>query len=98
VRLKAMTRPPDLKDIDEQIEKLNVEKEAAVMEQDFEKAAHLRDRAEKLKKEKDKLTKDWRDKARRPTASSMKKHRRGRLQDDAACRSRRSARTRPSAC
>ena len=59
-----MTRPPDLKEIDEQIEKLNTEKEAAVMEQDFEKAAHLRDQAEKLKKEKDKLNKDWREKAK----------------------------------
>ena len=39
IRLKAMTRPPDLKDIDESIEKLNHEKEAAVAEQDFEKAA-----------------------------------------------------------
>ncbi|WP_439620902.1 ATP-dependent Clp protease ATP-binding subunit [Gemmata sp.] len=64
VRLKAMTRPPDLKEIDEQIDKLNAEKEAAVMEQDFEKAAHLRDKAEKLKKQKDQLTKDWRDKAK----------------------------------
>jgi ATP-dependent Clp protease ATP-binding subunit ClpC len=64
VRLKAMTRPPNLKDIDEQIDKLNTEKEAAVMEQDFEKAAHLRDKAEKLKKEKDRVTKDWRDKAK----------------------------------
>ncbi len=64
VRLKAMTRPPDLKDIDERIDKLNTEKEAAVMEQDFEKAAHLRDQAEKLKKEKDKLHKDWREKAK----------------------------------
>jgi ATP-dependent Clp protease ATP-binding subunit ClpC len=64
VRLKAMTRPPDLKEIDERIEKLNAEKEAAVMEQDFEKAAHLRDQAEKIKKEKDKLTKDWREKAK----------------------------------
>src|SRR5215211_5898447 len=64
VRLKAMTRPPDLKELDESIEKLNQEKEAAVMEEDFEKAAHLRDQAEKIKKEKDKLTKDWRDKAK----------------------------------
>ncbi|MCE9563125.1 MAG: ATP-dependent Clp protease ATP-binding subunit [Planctomycetes bacterium] len=64
VRLKAMTRPPDLKAIDEDIDKLNTEKEAAVMEQDFEKAAHLRDKAEKLKKQKDQLTKDWRDKAK----------------------------------
>ena len=39
VRLKAMTRPPDLKDLDDQIEQLNQEKEAAVAEQDFEKAA-----------------------------------------------------------
>src|SRR5207245_5255068 len=34
VRLKAMTRPPDLKEIDTQIEQLNQEKEAAVAEQD----------------------------------------------------------------
>src|SRR5204862_5347812 len=36
VRLKGMTRPPDLKELDEKIEKLNQEKEAAVMDQDFE--------------------------------------------------------------
>jgi ATP-dependent Clp protease ATP-binding subunit ClpC len=64
VRLKGMTRPPDLKEIDESIDKLNAEKEAAVMEQDFEKAAHLRDQAEKLKKKKDQMHKDWRDKSR----------------------------------
>src|SRR6516225_5087012 len=34
VRLKAMTRPPDLKELDSQIEQLNQEKEAAVAEQD----------------------------------------------------------------
>jgi len=64
VRLKAMTRPPDLKELDEQIEKLNQEKEAAVMEQDFEKAAHLRDQAEKLRKKKETTTKEWREKAK----------------------------------
>src|ERR1022692_765277 len=64
VRLKAMTRPPDLKELDGQIEKLNTEKEAAVAEQDFEKAAHLRDQADKLKKRKDSITKEWRDKAK----------------------------------
>src|SRR5437762_487011 len=64
VRLKGMTRPPDLKELDEQIEKLNQEKEAAVMEQDFEKAAHLRDQAEKLRKKKEQITKDWREKAK----------------------------------
>ncbi|MGL6094223.1 MAG: ATP-dependent Clp protease ATP-binding subunit [Fimbriiglobus sp.] len=64
IRLKAMTRPPDLKDIDEQIEKLNQEKESAVAEQDFEKAAALRDQADKLKKKKDSVTKEWREKAK----------------------------------
>jgi ATP-dependent Clp protease ATP-binding subunit ClpC len=61
VRLKAMTRPPDLKGIDAQIEQLNQEKETAVAEQDFEKAAHLRDQADKLKKEKEKRHREWRD-------------------------------------
>src|SRR6266581_363894 len=64
VRLKAMTRPPDLKDLDEQIEKLNKEKEDAVSEQDFEKAAHLRDQADKLKKKKQNILRDWREKSR----------------------------------
>lgn len=64
VRLKAMTRPPDLKEIDTQIDQLNTEKESAVAEQDFEKAAHLRDQADKLKKKKEMIQKDWREKAR----------------------------------
>jgi ATP-dependent Clp protease ATP-binding subunit ClpC len=64
IRLKAMTRPPDLKELDDQIEKLNQEKEAAVAEQDFEKAAALRDQADKLKKRKDQITKEWREKAK----------------------------------
>src|SRR5438046_1080406 len=62
VRLKAMTRPPDLKEYDGQIEQLNQEKEAAVAEQDFEKAAHLRDKADKVKKEKERKEREWREK------------------------------------
>src|SRR5207248_719499 len=62
VRLKGMTRPPDLKEFDQQIEQLNQEKEAAVAEQDFEKAAHLRDKADKVRKEKEKKEREWRDK------------------------------------
>jgi ATP-dependent Clp protease ATP-binding subunit ClpC len=64
VRLKGMTRPPDLKELDEKIEKLNQEKEAAVMDQDFERAAHLRDQSEKLRKEKEQTHKQWREKAK----------------------------------
>src|SRR5919199_574737 len=64
VRLKAMTRPPDLKELDAQIEQLNQEKEAAVAEQDFEKAAHLRDQADKLKKKKENIPREWREKSK----------------------------------
>jgi len=64
VRLKAMTKPPDLKEIDEEVEKLNKEKEEAVANQDFEKAAGLRDQADKLKKKKQQMTREWRDKSR----------------------------------
>ena len=64
VRLKGMTRPPDLKELDEKIEKLNQEKEAAVMDQDFERAASLRDQSEKLRKEKETTHKQWREKAK----------------------------------
>jgi ATP-dependent Clp protease ATP-binding subunit ClpC len=64
VRLRAMTRPPDLKDIDEQIETLNKQKEEAVANQDFEKAASLRDQADKLRKKKEQITRDWREKSR----------------------------------
>jgi ATP-dependent Clp protease ATP-binding subunit ClpC len=64
VRLKAMTRPPDLKELDAQIEQLNQEKETAVAEQDFEKAAHLRDQADKLKKKKEQINREWREKSK----------------------------------
>ena len=64
VRLRSMTRPPDLKELDEEVERLNKEKEEAVANQDFEKAAALRDQADKLKKKKETITREWREKSR----------------------------------
>jgi ATP-dependent Clp protease ATP-binding subunit ClpC len=64
VRLKAMTRPPDLKELDEQIERLNQDKEEAVANQDFERAAALRDQADKLKKKKEQITREWRERSK----------------------------------
>ncbi len=64
VRLRTMSKPPDLKDIDENIEKLNKDKEDAVANQDFEKAAALRDQADKLRKKKETITRQWREKSR----------------------------------
>ena len=63
VHLKSMTRPPDLKEIDDEVENLNREKEEAVANQDFEKAAALRDQADKLKKKKQMITHEWREKS-----------------------------------
>ena len=63
VRLRTMTRPPDLKEIDVDIERLNKEKEDAVANQDFEKAASLRDQADKLRKKKEQIKREWREKS-----------------------------------
>ncbi|HEY4235509.1 MAG TPA: ATP-dependent Clp protease ATP-binding subunit [Lacipirellulaceae bacterium] len=64
VRLKAMSKPPNLKEIDDEVETLNRQKEEAVANQDFEQAAALRDQADKLKKKKQQITKEWREKSR----------------------------------
>ncbi|HEV3162400.1 MAG TPA: ATP-dependent Clp protease ATP-binding subunit [Isosphaeraceae bacterium] len=64
VRLKAMTRPPDLKELDDQIERLNQDKEEAVANQDFERAAALRDQADKLKKKKETINREWRERSK----------------------------------
>src|SRR5689334_18887760 len=64
VRLKSMSKPPNLKEIDDEVEALNKQKEDAVANQDFEQAARLRDQADKLKKKKTNITKEWREKSR----------------------------------
>jgi len=63
IRLKSMVRPPDLKDLEEDIERLNGQKEEAVAGQDFEKAAALRDQADKLRAKKENITGEWRQKS-----------------------------------
>ncbi len=64
VRLKTMTKPPDLADLEAQIEKLSIEKDEAVKAADYEKAAELRDQAEKLRRQKEKTQQDWRERAK----------------------------------
>ncbi|MGD0088610.1 MAG: ATP-dependent Clp protease ATP-binding subunit [Planctomycetota bacterium] len=61
VRLSKMTRPPDLKDIEKEIGELDMEKEQAVANQDFETAAEYRDRAEILRKQMERIKKEWRE-------------------------------------
>jgi ATP-dependent Clp protease ATP-binding subunit ClpC len=65
IRLKSMVRPPDLKEIEDEIQRLNQAKEDAVAEQQFEKAASLRDQADKLRRKKDQLTDEWRERSKK---------------------------------
>jgi ATP-dependent Clp protease ATP-binding subunit ClpC len=64
VRIKSMTKPPDLADIEGDIERLSVDKDEAVKAADYERAAELRDKAEQLKKKKEEIQKQWRDRAK----------------------------------
>ncbi len=59
-RIAAMTRPPELKEIDAEIEAIRVEKEGSIKDQDFEKAARLRDREKNAKKRYDDVLTTWR--------------------------------------
>jgi ATP-dependent Clp protease ATP-binding subunit ClpC len=61
LRLQSMTHPPDLKHIEQEIEQLEREKEEAVGAQDFERAAQLRDQAQKVRRKKDQLLREWRE-------------------------------------
>ena len=62
-RLSIATRPPDMKEVEKEIEKLRVEKEAAVKSQEFERAAGLRDKEKKLKEKLEATHKQWKSKA-----------------------------------
>jgi len=63
VRLKSMSKPPDLAELEEKIERLSIEKDEAVRAADYERAAELRDQAEGLRREKEELQKAWRAKS-----------------------------------
>ncbi|MDQ2918304.1 MAG: ATP-dependent Clp protease ATP-binding subunit [Verrucomicrobiota bacterium] len=60
-RINAMTRPPDVKDIEKEIEGIHVEKEAAIKAQDFEKAAALRDKEKQTKDKLEAILTKWRE-------------------------------------
>jgi ATP-dependent Clp protease ATP-binding subunit ClpC len=69
VRIRSMSKPPDLADIEAEIEKLTIAKDEAVKGADYEKAAELRDKAEQLKRKKETIQTEWR--ARQQEASGV---------------------------
>jgi ATPases with chaperone activity, ATP-binding subunit len=60
-RINSMTRPPDVKDIEKEIEAIRLEKEGAIKAQDFEKAASLRDKEKQTKEKLDAILTKWRE-------------------------------------
>lgn len=59
LRIRRMTAPPELKEIDERIADLKKEKESAIDAQDFEGAASLRDKELKLQEQRADKERQW---------------------------------------
>jgi ATP-dependent Clp protease ATP-binding subunit ClpC len=58
-RIASMQRPPDVKDLEAEIEALRSRKEQAIKGQDFEGAAQLRDQEKQAKERLEKTLSDW---------------------------------------
>ena len=58
-RLQRTTRPPDLTEIEEEIDQLQQDKNESVFAQDFELAAQIRDNLESRKNYKEQIIFDW---------------------------------------
>jgi len=61
VRLKSMTKPPDLTELENELDKLGAEKDEAVKNADYERAAQIRDKLDSIKLKKKTMHKEWRD-------------------------------------
>ncbi len=59
-RISSMTRPPEIKDLEAEIERIVAEKEGAIKDQDFENAAALRDNEKNKRKEMEEILENWR--------------------------------------
>ena len=58
-RLKAMVAPPNMKELEDEIEQLKTEKEEHIKSQDFEKAAKMRDLEREKRKKLEDIKSDW---------------------------------------
>ena len=61
VRLKSMTKPPDLTELENELDRLGGEKDEAVKNADYERAAQIRDKLDSIKLKKKTMQKEWRD-------------------------------------
>lgn len=63
MRIRNMVLPEEIQKIDDELRKLRVAKESAIQDQDFERAAKVRDEEEKLQKERVEAQKNWEEKS-----------------------------------
>jgi len=61
LRLRSMAKPPNLAEIEEKIERLAIEKDEAVKNADYERAAQIRDQMDKHRREREKLQGEWKE-------------------------------------
>ncbi len=59
VRLRGLVVPQDLKELEAKVEELKIEKEAAIKNEEFEKAASLRDQEQKLRDQLEEIRSQW---------------------------------------
>ena len=59
-RIGTMTRPPEVKAMEAEIEEIKGKKESAIKNQDFEGAAQMRDKEKQAKEKLETLLRDWR--------------------------------------
>lgn len=59
VRLRNYTAPPDLKEMEDKLDSIRQEKDAAVRNQEFEHAAQLRDKEQQFRAKLNELKKEW---------------------------------------
>ncbi len=59
MRIKMMTAPPGVKEVEDRLRSVRAEKEAAIEAQEFEKAASMRDREKQILAEKRTLEEEW---------------------------------------
>ncbi|MCY7630762.1 ATP-dependent protease ATP-binding subunit ClpC [Bacillus altitudinis] len=62
VRLRSFTTPPNLKELEQKLDEVRKEKDAAVQSQEFEKAASLRDTEQRLREKVEVTKKSWKEK------------------------------------
>ncbi|WP_220464465.1 ATP-dependent protease ATP-binding subunit ClpC [Paraliobacillus salinarum] len=61
VRLRSYTAPPNLKELEQNLEEVRKEKDAAVQSQEFEKAASLRDNEQRLREKLETTKEKWKE-------------------------------------